>query len=581
MGIDGGFLHNLVKELNEELVGKRVEKVHTPNFDEVVLTLRSAGFSGRLLLSARNGSARVHLTNFPPENPITAPMFCMLLRKHIGGAKIKDILSFGLDRVVKIVFEAHNEMGDIVHPSLVVELISASPNIILLDDNGFIIDSTRRSDIEKNVRIVATGAKYTLPKTQDKLNPLECDTEQIVELLKAQKTMPIDKAILANIDGVSPLIARELAFLLEKDLSSTIENTTTKKLNRAVELLKVSLTSGAPYLILKPDGTPFDVSYMPIMQYGSDYERQQISSFSQLLDEFYLERQKSQNLHRNSSDILKLLSNLSSRTMRKISAREEDLKKCEDKETFRIFGELIKANLHTIKRGEKSVEVINYYDENAKTITIPLNEALSPQDNAQKYFKDYKKYCAREKTLSDLISDSKLELRYIESVFDSLSRAETIDDLSLIRDELAEGGYIKRPQNFKRKSKPKLKPNKYVTPDGFTILSGKSNIQNDELTCKIADKSDLWFHTKDIHGSHTVLVLDGREPSDAAILAAASIAAYHSKAKNSSAVPVDYTKIKFVKKPSGARPGMVIYTNNKTLFVTPNEQEILSMRKEV
>lgn len=580
MAIDGGFIYNLVRELKSELVGKRVEKVHTPSFDEVVLTIRASGFSGRLLISARSGICRIHLTDSPPENPASAPMFCMLLRKHISGAKIKDIISFGLERIVKIIFEARNEMGDIINPSLVVELISTSPNIILLDNDGGIIDSVRRSDIEKNVRIIAPGAKYTLPTPQNKLNPLEFETSQIVEKLKANPHTSIDKAILSSIDGVSPLISRELAFLAEKDLNCSIENTTTKKLVRVVDLLKVSLLGGVPYLILKPDGTPHDLSYMPIMQYGVDFKRVQMTSFSKLLDRFYLERQHTQNIRRNSADILKLLSNLSSRITRKIAARENDLKKCENKDTLRIYGELIKANLHTIKRGETSVKVINYYDENAAEIIIPLNEALTPGENAQKYFKDYKKYCVAEKALQDLIADSKEELKYIESVFDSLSRAETLDDLSIIRDELADGGYIKRPQNFKRKRQTKSKPDKYVTPDGFTILSGKNNLQNDELTQKGADKNDLWFHTKDIHGSHTVLILEGREPSEDAILTAASIAAYHSKASNSSGVAVDYTKIKYVKKPSGARPGMVIYTNNKTLYVTPNSAEILSMREE-
>lgn len=580
MAIDGGFIHNLVRELKAELVGKRIEKVHTPSSDEVVLTIRAAGFSGRLIISARMGLCRIHLTDFPPENPLTAPMFCMLLRKYIGGAKIKDIVSFGLERIVKIIFEAHNEMGDIINPSLVVELIAASPNIILLDNDGVIIDSVRRSDIEKNVRIIAPGAKYTLPTPQNKLNPLDIAPEKIIEEIKKQSALAIDKAILSTIDGVSPLISRELAYLCEKDLTSKVEDTTTKKLGRVVDLLKVSLIDGAPYLVLKPDGTPYEVSYMPIMQYGSDYERIQMPSFSVLLDRFYSERQKAETIRRNSSDILKLLTNLSSRTMRKIAARVDDLKKCENKEKYRIYGELIKANLHNINRGEKSVEVINYYDETAAKITIPLNEALSPADNAQKYFKDYKKYCVAEKALQDLINDSKEELKYIESVFESLSRAESLDDLSVIRDELADVGYIKRPRNFKRKTKIKNKPNKYVTQDGFTILSGKNNLQNDELTLKRTRKDDLWFHTKDIHGSHTVLLLEGKEPTSEAIYTAACVAAYHSKATNSSSVPVDYTKIKYVKKPSGARPGMVIYTNNKTLYVTPNSDEIIKMREE-
>lgn len=576
MALDGGFLHNLIKELKESAVGTRVDKVHQPSRDEVVLTLRAPQFSKKLLLCARVGAARINYIEKSPENPQTAPMFCMLLRKYISGATIVDVTQPEFERVVILKFKAYNELGDIIYPSIVLELISASPNIILLDNEGQIIDSVRRSDIEKNVRLIASGAKYRLPQSQDKISPNE-DPGVIINAIMNLPDRKLTDAIMMTIDGVSPLIARELVYQCLGDIDASV-NVATKQLKWLLERLQNAVNNGEAYLIKKPNGDNFEFSYMPLKQYGNDYIIEKISSFSELLDNFYFARDNAERNRRAGQDLLKLLTNLSSRIVRKIAAQKSDLKKCENKEKYRIYGELLKANIYRINKGESEVRVQNYYSETGEEITIPLNTALSPADNAQKYFKDYKKYCVAERTLAELIEKSEQELDYIESVFDALTRAENLQDIAIIREELASCGYICRVENKSRKPL-KSTPAKYVTSDGFEVMAGKNNIQNDMLTTKLSGKLDLWFHTKGIHGSHVILKLDGKEATDTAVLEAAEIAAYNSKGKNSSGVAVDYTEVKNVKKPNGAKPGMVIYKTNNTIYVTPNEDKVNSLKK--
>ncbi len=577
MALDGGFLHNLIKELSSTAVGTRVDKVHQPSRDEVVLTLRAPQFSKKLLLSARVGAARVNYTQKSPENPQTAPMFCMLLRKYISGATIVEITQPEFERVVIFKFKAYNELGDIIYPSIVLELISASPNIIFLDNDGVIVDSVRRSDIEKNVRLVASGAKYRLPQRQEKLSPTTTPDTLISAIMQYPERKLTD-TVMMTVDGVSPLVARELVYGCCGDIDAKVQSLTTKQLKWLVERLQQGIENGVPTLIKKPNGDSFEYSYMPLKQYGSDYIVEQMASFSELLDTFYFARDNAERNRRAGQDLLKLLTNLSSRIARKIAAQKNDLKRCENKEKYRIYGELLKANIYRIQKGAVEANVQNYYSETGEEITIPLNSALSPADNAQKYFKDYKKYCVAERTLAELIEKSEQELNYIESVFDALTRAENLQDIALIREELASTGYIRRVETKGRKPL-KSTPLQYVTSDGFEVLAGKNNMQNDLLTTKLSDKRDLWFHTKGIHGSHVILKLGGKEATDTAVLEAAEIAAYNSKGKNSSGVAVDYTEVKNVKKPSGSKPGMVIYKTNNTVYVTPDGQKVNSLKK--
>ncbi len=574
MSLDGGFLHNLINELNF-LVGARVDKIYQPTREELVLLMRpKAGGNKKLLISARGGAARLHITENAPENPPQAPMFCMLLRKNIGGGRLVEITQPSLERIVMLKFETRDEMGDIVYPSLIVELISARENIILTDTNGRIVDCVRRSDLEKQTRKIQPGAMYTLPEKTEKLSLFE-NAESAISVLKKEVTARVFEALVAKIDGVSPLVAREIAIKHCGDLDVRVADVDDDVLGKALADIKNQQQNGVPHL-LTSGGVPKDFSYMPITQYGADFTDTACDGFSEMLDEFYLKRDRQARIKHSSQDISKLLNNLLSRSRRKLAARQSDLKKCENREKHRIYGELLKANIYAVNRGDSAARVVNYYDESQTMIKIPLDTALSPADNAQKYFKSYKKLCVAEKTLQQLIADTEKEIEYIESVFDLLSRAETQAELEAIRDELAMGGYIKRAGTKKRSQRSK--PVVYCSPDGFRILAGRNNLQNDELTTKIADKSDIWFHTKNVHGAHIILCLDGAEPTDTALLAAAKIAAYNSKASDGSGVAVDYTPVRYVKKPNGARPGMVIYKTNKTLYVTPNENEIEEMK---
>ncbi len=566
MPLDGIFLHHLTKEL-QNLVGCRADKIHQPSRDELVLLLRSAGFSGKLLITTRSGSARLHLTEASMDNPAEPPAFCRLLRKHLSAAKITTIEQAGLDRTVIIRFMAYNEMGDTIYPFLAVELITGKANIILCEESGRILDALHRSDIEKSARLIQPGARYTLPEAREKLDPLATEPSALCEAMLTDSAC-LSSAILSALEGVSPLVARELAFRVsEKDVPPReLDEAGKKRLFEVISDYKNSLVAPTPYIIKEADGTRRDFSYMPIAQYGGDSAP--AKSFSALLDGFYSDKDTAARIRGMAQDILKLLNNLRARTERKLSYRLDDLEKCKNREELRIYGELLKANLYLVKSGDKIARVQNYYDENMGYIDIPLDPAISPAANAAKYFKEYKKSYTAEQRLSALTEQDKKDLEYIDSVLDALSRAKTAAELSEIREELAEAGYLFKNQGKKQRPVAS-RPLEFTSPSGFKVMVGKNNRENDLLTLKTAGKTDLWFHTKNIPGSHVILFTNGREPTDADLLFAASLAAGHSKAGGSDNVPVDFTEVKFVKKPSGAKPGMVIYTTNRTLFVKP------------
>lgn len=571
MALDGGFLYKLTRELNSA-VGAHIEKIYQPTRDELVFLLRSPTLHKRLLISAHSGSARIHFTESKPENPATPPVFCMLLRKFFGAARITEISMNSLERVIKITVSSLNEMGDVIYPCLYVELIGTAPNIIAVDQNGRIIDAIRRSSIENGGRIIHPGAKYEPPVSLGKANILDDDIDGVIEKILSQNAT-LDKAILGIVEGFSPLVCREIAFSLSGNTDILVTELT--KLQK--EHLKAKLCyfkdeilkGGNPVLILDKDGKPQEFCYTNIYQYGKAFELNKSASYSELLESFYTERAYNSRLKKESQDLLRLLSNLEARILRRKAEREKDLKKCQNREEKRIYGELIKANLHAITTGQTFAEVQNYYDSNLATVRIPLNPALSPANNAAKYFKDYKKLHTAEQTLLELICEDEKELQYVYSVLESLARCENIGDIGEIRDELSAGGYIKSTFKGSKRKKENTVFKKVISPSGFRVLIGKNNRQNDLLTLNLASKNDLWFHTKNIPGSHVILFSGGADVTDDDILFAALLAAQNSKAAASSNVPVDYTPVKYVKKPSGAKPGMVIYSTNKTIFVSP------------
>ena len=551
MAFDGAFLHKITQELSVA-VGCHVDKIYQPSRDELVLTLRKKGFAERLLITAKSGNARLHFTANKYENPENPPMFCMLMRKYLNAARLVDIMQPNLERVAVLVFSSSNEMGDIVEIKLVCELIGNKANIILVNENGRIIDSLRHSDIESGGRLILPNAVYEFPEAQDKLNPLT--TELSVIIKKAEET-----SYLKTVDGFSPLICRE------------IEESENPK-DRFAQILNDLKTDGNPVLILDNNNLPFDFTFTDIKQYGSSFKTEKFESFSALLDGFYTKKENVSRINSSAKDIIKLINNLKNRTEKKISLRLLDLEKCKNRETLRVYGELIKANLYSIKNGSEFAEVVNYYDSELKTVKIPLNPAISPSANANKYFKDYKKSYTAEQTLTALIEKDRKELEYFDAVLDSINRSSTLSDLQEIREELEETGYIKRTKDKRKKGNSNSAFKEYTSEEGYRILVGKNNKQNDLITTQIASKLDLWFHTKDIAGSHVLVMSGGKEVSDQTVLQAATLAAKNSKAAASSKVAVDYTPIKFVKKPNGAKPGMVIYTTNKTIFVNPTEE---------
>ena len=559
MAFDGGFLHRTVAELNNA-VDSHVDKIYQPSKDELVLLLRKKDFSKRLLICVRQGSARIQFTENKYENPASPPMFCMLIRKYLSAARLIRVTQPALERIAELTFSYTNEMGDISEIRLIAEFIGNKTNILLVGADGKIIDCLRKSDPETAERLLLPGAEYEYPANREKLNPLTANIDKICTAVCAHSGDQA-KALLDTVDGFSPLVCREAVYKAE----------ITGSLNSALSNIILDVKSGGiPIMLVKADGSPFDFSYTDISQYSDEFSKKSFGSYSELLDAFYTARENADRLKHSASDIIKLVTNLHARTERKLAIRLHDLKKCENREILRIYGELLKANLYKLENGASFAEVENYYDE-MKPIRIPLNPALSPQKNAEKYFKDYKKSYTAEHTLVALTKKDEEELKYFDSVLDSITRCESLSEIAEIREELSLAGYIKQSGTRKKKASAVPQFKEYKSGEGYKILVGKNNRQNDYLTTALAAKNDLWFHAKNIPGSHVIVMCRGGEVSEETIMNAAALAAANSKAADSSQVPVDYTPVKFVKKPNGAKPGMVIYTTNKTVFVTPKK----------
>ena len=579
MALDGAFLRHIKKEIEEQALTARIDKIYQPNREEMVFSLRTRTDTFKLLLSARANSARIHFTRYVPENPKQPPMLCMLLRKRLAGARLAQIRQPGLERMLCLDFDAVNELGDQVRLTLVMEIMGRYSNIIFVDENGRIIDALKRVDDEmSSERLVLPGLTYLPPPPQEKLCLLDVPVEEILERIEhIPKDMELSKALLATMQGVSPIVCRELEHLAGRGKELSIRDMTAEQKERLSFFLRriketVSSVSGKPHMVINPSGKPMDFSFMRVEQYGLSALVREYNSCSELLDAFYEERDRIDRMRVREQDLLRVLTTTSERLSRKINAQRAELAQCAERDALRIAGDLISANLYQIEKGAASVELQNFYDENLPMLKIKLDPALSPSQNAQKYYKEYRKARTAEEKLTEQISQATKELEYLDTVFDELSRAATEKDLSEIRQELMEQGYVKTPKGKQKPALPNA-PLEFTSSDGFKILVGRNNRQNDRLTMKEANNNDIWLHTKNIPGSHTILVTEGKEATDAAIVEAARLAAYHSKGKDSSQVPVDYTQVRHVSKPQGAKPGMVIYVNYKTVYVTPQQPE--------
>ena len=583
MALDGAFLYMIKKELSF-LIGSRVDRIHQPSKEQIIMNLRYRGGSKKLLISASADSARVHITEKDIENPAAPPMFCMLLRKHLGGGKIIDIRQDGLERILFIDFECTDELGDVVTMTLACEIMGKYSNIILINKDGRITDSIRRVDSEMSrARLVLPGMTYELPPRDNRLSFIMSSKEEIRKALSDQKTGEISKALIRVFEGISPVVAREWAFYstkgIETDISVIDENIISRLLFIISETKEAILNDKTKYTVLKTkEGTLKDFSFMHISQYGTMMVSYDMETACQTLDYFYAVRDDNSRIRQRANDLFRLLMNLADRISKRIANQKQELILCEGKDKMKLMGDLLSANIYRIKKGDKEVLLENFYDSDCPEVKIELDVRLTPSQNAQKYYHEYKKSVTAEKKLAEQIKHGEDELAYIESVFDSLTRARSDIDVIELRMELAEQGYIKTSR-LKGKPPKEQPPLKFRSSDGFLIIVGKNNKQNDKITLKTAGKNDLWFHTHDITGSHVILFTEGKEPSDKAVREAAMLAAYHSKGRNSSQVPVDYTQARYVKKPAGAKPGMVIFTNNLTVYVKPDEETVISMRE--
>lgn len=583
MALDGIYLNQLLRELTPILLGSRVDKIHQPSRDCIVITLRTMGQgTKKLLLSSSAGTARVHLTDRELENPKTPPMFCMLLRKHLSSGKLTAIRQDGFERILFFDFEATDEFGDRVVLTIAAEIMGRCSNILLIAPDGRIIDSIKRvSEDMSRVRRVLPGIQYTLPPRGSRLNLLDFADADLLGLLLSQSA-ELSKALVKCFEGISPIFSREAAFFAcrgEERLSNALSDEEKTRLCYYLHGTAEKLSGGLNkyYILRTREGLMKDFCFTKINQYGALMFDREFDSPSKLLDAFYSERDVLAQTKQRADDLFKLLVSLSERIRRRVSAQKLELEECKNRDELRLRGDLLMANLYRLEKGMNVAKIENFYEEGSPIVEIPLDIRLTPSQNAQKYYNEYKKADTADKMLRGLIASGEEEERYIDSVFDSLSRASTEGELMEIRAELAEGGYIKA-RKTKEKQPKALAPIEYASTDGFKILAGRNNRQNDKLTLKTAEKSDIWLHVKGFTGSHVVICCGGEKPSDDTIFEAALIAAYSSSARSGSQVPIDYTEIRYVKKPSGSKPGMVIYTNQKTVYVTPDSERVEALR---
>ena len=571
MPLDAICLSAVVGEIRPQLIGSRIEKIQQPSRDQIVLLLRG---SRRLLLNAGANQPRLHMTAQLRDNPAQPPMFCMLLRKYIGGGRIVDVEQAPLERVVTLTIDAMDELGEMSQYRLVLECMGRHSNLILVAPDGHVIDCMRRVDFEMSTqRQVLPGLYYHLPPAQEKLSPLAVEREGFNRLLAAcPAETQLDRWLLDTFTAISPLVAREIVFRACGSTDSRIEDEKAR-LWDALHAWQQHVADGkmTPQLLLRDDKLS-DFTYLPVQQYGDYVRCRQAESFSALLDHFYEGREQAERVRQKGQDLLKTVTNARDRVRRKIALQEKEYAQTQDRDKLRICGELLTANFYRMERGAGKIMVENYYEPDCPSMEIRLDPRLSPQENAAKYFKQYNKAKTAEKVLTEQLQRGREELTYLESVLQQLQQAEAEQDFNDIRAELTDGGYIrsrgKKQPGFQRASKPR----EFRSSAGLRILVGRSNKQNDQLTCKLAGPRDIWLHTQKIHGSHVILCTDGAEADEQSLYEAAALAAFYSQGRDGGKVPVDYTPARYVKKPASAKPGMVIYTTYQTMYAAPDAE---------
>ncbi len=574
MSFDGFVTFGIARELSACLIGGKINQVYQPERDEIILNIRTFEQNYRLLLSASASNSRLHLTQGKKENPMTAPLFCMIMRKHLCGGKILSITQEGFDRVLKMEIESYTELGDLTVKNLIIEIMSRHSNIILTDADGKIIDSIKHVDLTVSaVRQVLPGFFYELPPQQNKLNPMECTEEDIEAALKnAKADAAADKVLVGIFSGMSPLISREILYRFcgetGKMLSEVDYRDYTCFIYKFFQGIKAEGFS--PSVVLGSDKKPVAFSCVRLRQYDGQTINTE-ESISDAVDTYYLSRGLMEHINQRSAHIVKIINNNLERCRKKIAIHRDNIEKSKNRDKYKLYGDLLTANMYKMESGAEKIQLENYYENPPKIIEIPLKADLSPSGNAQRYYKLYTKAKNAEEHSLKQVKEAEEELYYLETVLESVNKTQSAVDIAEIKDELSEQGYIPKVKK-KVKSNKKSAPMRFLSSDGYEIMVGRNNRQNDELTIKTAYSTDIWLHTKIIPGSHTIIRTKGEKNiPEATILEAACLAAYFSKAKNSTQVPVDYTAVKNVKKPSGAKPGLVIYDNYNTVYVTPDE----------
>ena len=561
MSYDGVVTCAMTQELKRELTQGKIEKIYQPQPEQLLLSVHTARGRRKLFISASGNHSAVYLTQQSPENPVQPPLFCMVLRKHLGAARIQSIRQHGCERIIEIDLETVDELGFNVNKRLTCEIMGKHSNVLLIDlGTGRIIESIKHVGIDVNrARQILPGKHYEYPPLQDKQPFTETDETDLMRLTDGQ--LQPERNILSGIQGISPALAQSIA-----SASSPYG---------FLDAMRGAVSDPAPR-VYKKNGVPADFHIVPLAAYESDpsYESVPFDTISEAAEFFFVNRESSNTVKQKSGDLKRVLKAQLDKLRLKVQRLNEDLAKAMDSDKYRLYGELLNANLHLVKPGERKVSVTSYYD--GSTIEIPLDPKYSPARNAQNYYKKYGKAKTALKEKQIQLDETMSEISYLESVYAFAERASSVEEVDLLRAELTDSGYLRQRKSRAKGTRPgktKPKPYTYALPSGMTCLVGRNNKENDFLTFKKASSADIWLHTKDIPGSHVILLTEGAAPSEEDLRCAAQIAAYHSKGRSSANVPVDYTKVRYVKKPSGAKPGFVIFTHNRTLYVDPSIPE--------
>ncbi len=587
MPFDACMLYCITNEINNVASGGRIEKIYQPERDEIILQMRTRDGGKRLLINAGSNNPRICFTTVQKENPMQAPMFCMLLRKHLTGALLSSVEQIDFERVAKLTFETRDEMGFECKKYLIAEIMGKYSNLIFADGNMRVISALKTIDFTtSSLRQVLPGMKYELPPAQNKKNPLITSAKEFGMLAcKIENDIKADKFITSSYIGISTAVAREIVNRATGRFDASLSSCNIVELfnsfNEVFDTIKRRKTTPS---IVYDNRIPIEFSFIELLHYGTGAEYKHFDSLSEALDSFYAERDKEQRIKQRAADIMRMLTNAETRLIKKIDSQQKELLDCDKGESYKRKGDLITSNIYLLKRGDKTVELVDYesWDEERsdfKRTIIELDERLTPAANAQRYFKLYNKSKNARVELTKQIDIAKKELEYIYSVFDALAKSETSMDLTEIRDELYRSGYASKMKGYAASKKAhKPSPTEFISTNGYRILCGKNNYQNEYITHQIAEKNDYWFHAKNVAGSHVILITNGEEPPAQDFTDACEIAAYHSKAQRGQQVEVDYLFCKGVKKVPGAKPGFVVYHNNWSAYVTPNEEKIERMK---